>query len=46
MSNTGVQWQVDAVPGLLPPFSELVKREKTKTAGGDVEMQFLSSEQA
>ena len=31
-SNTGGQWQLDALPGLLPPFVELLEREKTKTA--------------
>jgi len=44
-SNTGGRWQLDALPGLLPPFMELLEREKTKTARV-VEMQSSSNEQA
>ena len=44
-SNTGGQWQLDALPGLLPPFLEVLERERTKTAFV-VEMQSSSNEQA
>ena len=32
VSSTGGRWQLDVLPDLLPPFSELLEREKTKTA--------------
>ena len=45
VSSTGAQWQHNAQPGLLPPFSEVLESEKTKTACV-VEMQSLLKEQA
>jgi len=45
ISNTGGQWQLDALPGLFPLVLGVVERDGTKTAG-IVEVQSLSNEQA
>ena len=44
-SNTRGRWQLNALPGLLPPFLEMLEREKTKTACV-VETQSSSNKQA
>jgi hypothetical protein len=46
VSNTEGRWQLDALPGLLPPLSELLEREKMKTGACGGEMQSSLNEQA
>ena len=45
VSNTGGQWQLDALPGLFPLILGVVERDGTKTAGV-VEVQSSSNERA